>query len=65
MNHGMGRTFHCLKGLLNNVLPGLGQHLHRHIVRNHIFLNERPHKLIFRLRGRRKSDLNLLEPNIH
>ena len=47
------------------MLPCLGQNLHRHILRNHILLNERPHKLVLRLRCRRESNLNLLKPDIH
>ena len=61
----MGRALDRLERLLDDMFPGLGQYLHRHIIRNHILLNQRAHELIFRLRGRRESHLNLLEANVH
>ena len=32
----MGRALYCLKRLTDNMLPGLRQYLHSHILRNHM-----------------------------
>ncbi len=54
-----------LKGLPDQVLPGLHQNLNGHVVRNQVFLDQRTEDLIFRLRGGGKAYLNLLESILH
>ena len=65
MNYCMRRALHRLECLLNDMLSCLGQHLHRHVIRNHILLDQCPHKLILRFRRCRKSHLNLFKADIH
>ncbi len=64
MYHCMRRPLHSLEGFLNNMLPGLGKHLHRNILGNHILFDQCPHKLIFRLGCCRKSHFNLFKAYI-
>ena len=53
-----------LKGLLDNVLPRLREHLYCHVVRYHISFYQSTHKLILGLRCRRKTDLDLLKADL-
>ncbi len=65
MHHRMGRSLHRLKGLSDNMFPGLGQHLNGHILGDHIPLNQSPDKIVLRVGGCRKTHLYLLEANLH
>ena len=65
MYHRMRRPLDRLEGLLDNMLSRLCQYLDRHIRRDHILLDQRPHKLVFGLRRGRKTNLDLLEADIH
>ncbi len=65
MDHRVRRSFDSLKGFLDNVLSCLCQHLYRHIVGYHLPLDQSAHKLILRLRCRRKTYLDFLESNLH
>ena len=47
------------------MLSRLCQHLNRHIVRNHILLDQSTEKLIFCIRSCRETNLDLLETNIY
>ena len=53
-----------LIGLAHNVLAGLGEHLHGHVIRDQIALDQCAQELIFRLRRSRKADLDLLEAHL-
>ncbi len=64
MHYCVRRALDRFESLLNNMLPRLRQHLHRHIIRDHILLDQRPHELILCLRRRRESYLDLLKPDI-
>ena len=65
MHHRRGRSLDGFKGFSDDVVSGLGEYLDGHILRNHIPLDQGPHKLILRVRGRRKSHLNLLKSDFH
>ena len=65
MNDGPGRSLDRFKGLADDVIPGLGQHLDGHILRDHISFDQRAYKLIFRVGGRRKSHFDLLKAHFH
>ena len=51
----------ALEGAADQVLAGLRQHLYRHVVRNALLLDQLTDKVEVGLRGRRKTDLDLLE----
>ena len=65
MHHRMGRSLHRLKGLSDDMLPGLGQHLDGHILRDHLPLDQLPKKPVLRIGGRREADLDLLKSHLH
>ena len=46
------------------MLPALGQYLHRHILRNHISLDQGPQEGILRFRGRRETHLDFFKSNL-
>ena len=50
-----------LEGLADDMVAALGQHLHRHILRDTVAVNEGAQELILGLAGRRETDLDLLE----
>ena len=64
MDNGPGRAFHRLKGFADNVISGLGQYLNGHILRDHIPLDQRPHKLILRIGSRREAHFDLLKTHL-
>ena len=49
VNDGAGGSLAGLKGLADDVLPALRQHLNRHILRDHILLDQGPQEGILRL----------------
>ena len=61
MNDGTGRALHGLKGFANDMVAALGEHLHGHILGDHILLDQRAQKLVFGFARRRKSHLDLLK----
>ena len=65
MYDGILHPVQCVEGPADDMLARLRQHLHRHIIRNEIILHEAAQKLVLRLRGRRKADLDLLESHAH
>ena len=65
MHHRVGCSLHCLEGPLDNVLPGLGQNLDRHVIGDHVLLDQGPHEFIFGLGGRGESHLDLLESDVN
>ena len=54
-----------LKCPLNQMLPALNQHLHFHVVGDQLAVHQRAQKIIFNLRCRRKSHLNLLKAQLY
>ena len=61
VDNGGGSALASLKGLADDVLPALGQHLYRHVVGNHVLFDQRAEKLVLGLARRRKAHLDLLE----
>ena len=49
MDDGVGRSFHRLERSLNNMFTGLGKHLDRYIIRDHVLLDQGAQELILRL----------------
>ena len=54
-----------LKGLPDEVFPGLDQHLDGHVARNVAALDELPADFVFRLAGGREANFNLLHADVH
>ena len=65
MDHGPVNPPERLKGTLHQMLPALGQHLNRHVIRNQLPLHKLPQKIKLNLRRRRKSDFNFLKAHFH
>ena len=61
----MGSTLHGLKGLADNMLPRLSQHLNGHVLRNHVTLYQCPDEIVLRVRGGREPHFDLLEADLH
>ena len=61
VDNGTGGTLAGLEGLADDVLPALGQHLDRHVLGDHVLLDQSPQEGVFRLRGGGESHLDLLE----
>ena len=55
MDDGAGRALAGFKGLADDMLPALGQHLHRDVLRDHVVLDQSPQELILRLGGNSRS----------
>ena len=53
------------EGALQKLLTALCQHLHHHIVGNHLSVYELTQKIILNLAGRRKSDLDFLKAQLN
>ena len=65
MDDNVLRAVDGLERLLDQVRTALHEHLDCHIVGDEIALNQSAADLVLRLRGRRKTNLNLLEANLH
>ncbi len=65
MHHCMGRPLYCLKCFTNNMLSRLRQHLHCYIVRDHLPLNQRTHKIVFCIGSRWKPYFNLFKSYVN
>ena len=65
VHNGAAHAFEGIEGFLDQVGPGLGQHLYGDIVRNTVVLDQFAHELIVMARGRGKADLDFLEPNFY
>ena len=61
VDDGVGGTLAGIEGLADDVLPALGQHLHGHIFRNHVVLNQGAQKLVFGFGGGGEAYLDLFE----
>ena len=65
MDHRTGRTLDGLEGAADDVIAALGQHLHRHVLRDHVLFDQGPQKLVLGLAGSREAHLDLLEADLH
>ena len=65
MDHGPGRALHGLKGLADDMVAALGQHLHGHILGDHVVLDQSAQKGVLRLAGGGEAHLDLLEADLH
>ena len=61
MDNGAGRALAGFKGLADDMLPALGQHLHRDVLGDHVVLDQGTQELILRLGGGGEAHLDLLE----
>ena len=59
------RALDGLKGLLDQMGPGLDQHLDGHVVGNVTSLDQLPADLIFRFGGGGEADFDLLDADVH
>ena len=64
MDHHVLGAFDGLKGFLNDVGAGLGEHLDVHIVGDQMVLDDGPQKFILGLGGGGEAYLNLFEPHV-
>ena len=64
VNNGTGYTFQGFKSAAHQMLTCLGQHLHGHVIRNALFLDELAHEVELDLRSRRKAHFNFLEADL-
>ena len=64
MHDRVGRPLDGLKCLFYNMFSRLGEHLHGHVLGNHVPLNQRAHKLVFGLRRGGESHLDFLKADI-
>ena len=60
----MGSPFHCLKGLLYDVLPGLGKNLDRNVPRDHVTFYKGSEEVVFSLGSSGKAYFDLLKSDI-
>lgn len=65
MHDGVAHAIERLERFGDDMFARLREHLHRHIVRDEIALDKRAAKRIFRFRCGRKSNLDLLEADLH
>ena len=65
VDHCAGGTLDSLKGLADNVVAALGQHLHGHILRDHVFLDQGTQELVLGIAGGGETHLDLLEADLH
>ena len=61
MYDGLACAFESLKGLFNQVRPGLGKNLYGHVSRDSVILNQVAHELIVVPGSRGKPHLDFLE----
>ncbi len=61
----LGAPFHRLKGLADDVVTALGQHLHGDVGGDHVFFDEGAEELVLRLAGGGEAHLDLLEADLH
>ena len=64
MHDGLLHALQGLEGLADDMLPGLGQHLNRHIVGDQILLNQGADKGVLRLGRCREAYLDLLKSHL-
>ena len=64
MHHRAGRALEGVEGSADDMLAALGEHLHRHVVRDEVLFDERAQKFVLRLAGGGEPDLDLLEAQL-
>ena len=65
MDHRAGGTLDSLKSLADDVVTALGQHLHGHVLRDHVFLDQGTQELVLGIAGGGETHLDLLEADLH
>ena len=65
MDHRAGSALHRLEGSADDVVPALSQHLHRHVLRDHILLDQGAEELVLRLAGGGEAHFDLLKSDLH
>jgi hypothetical protein len=60
----VSRAFQRLEGPRDQFRPALHQHLQRHVIGHPAFFDAPAGKIEIGLRGRRKADLDFLEPHV-
>ena len=65
MDDGVGRSFYSFEGFLDNMFAGLGKHLDRNIIRDHVLLDQGAKELILRLGCSREADLDHFKSYIY
>ena len=65
MHHRSRAPLQGFEGFADNMLPGLGQHLNRHILRDQVTFDQGAKELILCLGSSRESHFDLLESNFH
>ena len=64
MDYGLFAALDGLESLLDLILSALGENLNDDVVRDHVFLDQFPEKIILKLACRRESDLDLFKAEL-
>lgn len=64
MHHRAGRALEGVEGSADDMVAALGEHLHRHVVRDEVPFDERAQKFVLRFAGGGEPDLDLLEAQL-
>ena len=64
MDHRAGGTLDSLKGLADDVVAALGQHLHRDILGDHVLLDQGPQELILGIAGSGEADFDFFKTDL-
>ena len=64
MHHRAGRALEGVEGSADDMVAALGEHLHRHVVRDEVLFDERAQKFVLRFAGGGEPDLDLLEAQL-
>ena len=64
MHHRAGRALEGVEGSADDMVAALGEHLHRHVVRDEVLFDERAQKFVLRFAGGGESDLDLLKSDV-
>ena len=64
VDDGPGGTLDSLKGLADDVVAALGQHLHRDILGDHVLLDQGPQELILGIAGSGEADFDLFKTDL-
>ena len=64
MDHRAGGALDSLKGLADDVVAALGQHLHGDILGDHVLLDQGAQELVLGVAGGREAHLDLLEADL-
>ena len=64
VNDRAGCALAGVKGLADDMLPALGEHLNRYILRDHVVVDQRAQKFIFGFAGGREAHFDFLEADV-